>query len=319
MSFWAEGEQDLDGFDWSEHRKNSVIGPELEAGLQQDAARKRLGLAAGAANTWAPTATAAQSAATTVGRSDLEPRGYQSNLASNLEAISKGYGGGVAESAARAGMNSGMAANNALAATRQVPGGAASAMRNAGNTNDAMAAGGENRIAAIRAQEQLAAQGALGQTLGGMRQQDFGMSAEQARLSAQLGLANAGFNQQTGLANQTAWQQGYGLKQQALGNQMGFDNATFQNNMASRRQDAGIEGWKNDLQTAREERQAAQTGAAIGAAGDWWANAQNLSTQNQKQKQDPWATTSDREQKRDIVSGESRIRDLLEMIAGDCQ
>jgi hypothetical protein len=312
----ATGEQDLDGFDWSKYQQNAVLGPEAEARRAQEDARKRMGLAAGAANTWAPTATAAQAAATTVGRSDLEPRGYQSNLASNLEAISKGYGGGVAESAARAGMNSGMAANNALAATRQVPGGAASALRNVGNTNDAMAASGENRIAAIRAQEQLAAQGALGQTLGGMRQQDFGVSAEQARLSAQLGLANAGFNQQTGLANQQAWQQGYGLKQQALGNQMGFDQSAFNNTMARDRLTAGVEGWKDDIRTAAEEREAAQTGAAIAAGGDWIANAQKLQTQ--KKQEDPWSTTSDREQKRDIVSGESRIRDLLEMIAGDC-
>jgi hypothetical protein len=282
MSVFAEGSDDLSGFDWNNYAK--TINVEADAAKQQDLAREKMEAAFGNAASWQPNAQAAQAGASPIAQSQLGARQYQDSLAKRLELIAGGHGGGVAEMTARQNLSGAQSANNALAATRATPAGAAAAMRATGNTNQAMGAQGEARIAALKAQEQLQAQQALTGTLAGMRAQDFGMSAEQSRLAQQLELANAGFAQQTGLANQDAWQKAYGLQSQGLAANMAYDEQTFSQMMADLRQKAGIESWRQDMAEDRDKRNAATQGSIAKSVGGWseWASEQEKKQNQQK-------------------------------------
>jgi hypothetical protein len=299
MSIWAEAQDAPKGIipaGWKPGQAPSDPGVRDA----EDAHQKYLA-AFGNASAFNPNAQASSVQGATIESANAEQaRAYQTGLADKLALISSGPGGGVAEAAARANLAAGAQANNAFAATRATPGGAAMSMRMAGNPNQAMAAGGEARIAALKAQEQLAAQSALGNVAAGMRAQDFGMANEQAKLAAQASLANAGFAQQTALANQQAWQQQQALKRAALGNMTSNDQKTWDHDMSRRKMVAGNADWDRALGWDQYQRDAQQQAAYLNTLGAGVTAYSNAYGSEMSKQQDPNKYTSDRREKTEI-------------------
>lgn len=279
--------------------------------LDNALARDKYQQAFGAATTWGPNATAAHVGTQNINNVHAdEARAYQAKNADMLAAIAYGGGGGQGEMAARANMQAANNATNAYAATRATPGNAAMTARMAGNTTAATGATGEARIAALKAQEQLAAQAALGNTTAAMRAQDFGLASEQAKFAQQSNLANAGFGQQTALANQDAWNKQQALKRAAFGAMTGHDQGVFDDATARFKKQMGFTEWDRDIsrqQQARSDARTAQyvnTGAAVVKYG---ADAYGS---------DGKTNASDKRIKTDIKSGDAELRRRLDALLG---
>jgi hypothetical protein len=217
---------------------------------------------------WTPTATAAQVGHTAMARDDLAARKYQDEHASRLAAIAAGTMNGAADPAVRASLANSMAANNATTVANTHGNALAGSMRALGNTNQGMTVGAENSIAQLKAQEQLAAEGALTPTLAGMRAQDHGAAKTQAELDAARAAANAGFKTQTSLASQDAALRQQQLAQAAFGAMTDHDRQQWQNKMAEKRRAAGLADWDDDLKHEREMRNYRTYGQGLGIMSD---------------------------------------------------
>jgi hypothetical protein len=152
-------------------------------------------------------------------------RAQQMAFAQQLQQQAQGIGApSVANLQLQAGTDRGLAQQMAMAASQ---GGGALAQRQSqrGMADISQAAAGQ--AAALRAQEQLAAQNQYAQALSGVRGQDIGLATSQAGFDQQTGLANAGFTQQANLANQAAMNQ-FELAQAGFDQQANVTNAGFQ-------------------------------------------------------------------------------------------
>jgi hypothetical protein len=270
MGFFAEGSSEPGGasaWDQMAPLKKDFAGQFKDArGLYADAFNS--------GRAWAPNAKAATVAPVGITRTDATPYSYQKSNAQMLADIASGKGGGVAEGAMRAGLAKGASANNAVAVSRtRGPNALAGATRTLGNTNAGMAVGAESKIAAAKAQEQLAAEAALTPALAGMRAQDMGIASEAAKLQAAQGMANAGFANQMGLENQFAGLAHDAWLQKALGSGADYDRTMWENEIAKRRNALGMDiydqgkTWRNEqMQDAGRGYTADTMGSLYGAA-----------------------------------------------------
>jgi hypothetical protein len=302
--FWAQADDVPKGVTPSKAAEHDVSYYE---GLD---AQAMLGDAYNSAAAWGPNAKATYAANPTLdGTDETAARAYQDANVARLQSIAAGGPGGTAAPAAYANLAAAGKANNAYAAGRAAPANIAMAARTAKNTNAAMGAQNESKIAALKAQEQLAAYAALNPALAGMRAQDFGVAAERAKLAAQTNLANAGFDQSTALANQDAYNRAQALRRQALGQQMGWDSGAFANKMGRRRIAAGDANWRSEFDLERQKRADARDAAYMnaGAAGvGYVANAYS---------EDP-KKTSDRRQKTEIKNADAELKAMFDAAFG---
>lgn len=311
MGFWAEADGGYNGHKSMENVRPDKMPAKTQSMIDEEDARAKYAQAFGEASSWGPNAGAA--GITSPGINQIHESGaraYQADLAAKLQAIANGAGGGVAESAARANLASAGKAQAGYVASRAPAGSIASAMRTTGNTNQAMAAGGEARVAALRAQEQLAAQAALGSTLAGMRSQDFGVANEQAKLAAQASLANAGFTQSAAMANQEAWQKQQALKRAAFGNITDHEQGVFNDRISRRRVLAGDAGWRGQFDMQRLQRSDAQQAAYLNTA------AKGIGYIGQAYSEDDTKKASDERVKTDVQPGDEKLVAMLDALLG---
>lgn len=268
MAFWAAADQNPT-FDDGVYGGTKAPGAPTATYTDDKLARDKYQQALNEAFAFGPNAKAA-----TVMPSMLDSkyadqsRAYLTDQASMLSTIAQGGAGGVSDPTARANILNAQKANQAYAVSR---GGAnpAATMRTLGNTNAAMSASAEARIAAMKAQEQQAADAALASNLAATRAGDQSQAFESAKLDSMRKLADAAFQQQTGLANQGAWQAGHGLKGQAVGASHEYDVGAFNNDMARKRAVAGDADWRSQFNYLQDQNDAARkaelvnTGAKI--------------------------------------------------------
>jgi hypothetical protein len=264
----------------------------------------------GSASAWGPGAKATHAGPSLISLTDQdESKKYQDANIARLQSIASGGPGGMAAPTAYANLAAAGKANNAYAAGRAAPGNIAMAARTAKNTNAAMGAQNESKIAALKAQEQLAAYAALNPALAGMRAQDFGVAAERAKLAAQTNLANAGFDQSTALANQDAYNRAQALRRQALGQQMGWDSGAFANKMGRRRIAAGDANWRSEFELERQKRADARDAAYMNAGAGAVGYAANAYSEDPKK-------ASDRNQKTEIKSADAELKAMFDAAFG---
>lgn len=210
---------------------------------------------AGAANRQAPTAQAAQAGVTQVnGAMQNQARTGQMGLANQLQGVMSGQQAGAGELAAQRQAQRQMAAQQAAARMSRGAGGAYAGLGAARNMGDiGAAAAGQAQLGAMQDQQQ--AQGLYSQLMGQTRGQDLQFAGQNADLMQQRNLQNAGWQQQTGLANQDASLRMTGMNDAATQGylqQMGLMN---QNEMQAR----------FNAQQASHGRQGGFVGSLLGA------------------------------------------------------
>lgn len=306
MAFWAKAE-DVDP---------GVMPNKAPAGTGDPAfedARDKYAQAFGEASAWGPTMAGSSVAPGYIARNDLEARKFQDANAARLASIASGGPGGVAVPTAQANLASAQKLNSAYVASKPA-GNVAANMRLAGNTNQAQGAQATARVAMLGEQEKLAAYGALNPALAGMRQQDFGVSAEQAKLNAQANLANAGFAQQANMANQQAWQQKQGLMRSGFAAMTANDKAMWDTRMAEYRALQGEADWDRDLALARQSRQDAENAEiykSLGRSAGQFGDA--AAADSKKYESDPKGYyASDERVKTEIEDGDDALRELFD-------
>lgn len=137
-----------------------------------------------------------QAQAPTWDNSQTQGRGYQTDLIGQLQRQAMGQGPSVVQQQLNQATDRNVAQQMAMASANRGQIGAGYQALQAGTQAQQQAIG---QAAEARAQEQLNAQGLLGQVAGQMRGQDQGWAQNQAQLGAQLGMFNAGqYNQQLG-------------------------------------------------------------------------------------------------------------------------
>jgi hypothetical protein len=269
MGFFAEGSSEPGGSGaWNN------MGP-LKKDFSKDFGDARQ-LYADAFNTskaWAPNAKAATVAPTAFDHTDAAARAYQDKNAQMLADIAAGKGGGVAGAAYAKGLGNAQAANNAAALSRTHGNALAGSMRTLGNTNQGMAVGGEARLQALKAQEQLSADAALNQQLGSMRGQDLSLASEAARMEAARRAANAGFANQTGIENQFAGLAHDAWKQKALGAGADFDRTMWENMIAEKRAALGMDINDTGREWRSQQQQDLGRGYTLDTMGSLYGDA----------------------------------------------
>jgi hypothetical protein len=261
------------GADLPANAWDNMAPPSKDFTDERDATRKLYGDAFNRYDAWKPTAKAATVAATPMVRSDAAARGYQQGNASHLAAIAAGKTLGAGANAYNKNLAAGMNANNAMAVTRTQGNALAGSMRTLGNTNQGMAVGGQSTLNAIKAQEQIAADNALNNQLGGMRAQDMGIASEAAKMQAAQNMANAGFANQTAIENQMAGLYNDAWKQKALAAGAGFDQQSWENDMAKAKYARGDAMYDDALQWRNQARQDAVAGQTFQTMGDMYGAA----------------------------------------------
>lgn len=186
----------------------------------------------------APTSQAAQIGTMQEGQTS-SARTDQAALIAQLQKMARGEDS-VAGQAAQQAATTGIANQQALMQSGR--GGAAAgrmAAQNAANITSGLA--GTSAIA--RAQERQQAVGQLGGVLQGVRGQDENLSLANAQIQNQRTMQQAGFNQQTGLANQQA-----NLQQQQLNDQAWANANQMEMNQALANQQTAMQGYGADTQ-----------------------------------------------------------------------
>jgi hypothetical protein len=211
-------------------------------------------------------------AARLAGGPQSQARGMQMGLAQQLQRIASGQQQGAGELATQRQVSQGLAAQQAAArmarGANQAGGAGLGAARNMAQMT--VAGAGQSQQAAL--QDQANAMGQLGQVSGQMRGQDVDFAGQNAQLMQQMGLANlgynnnalmqqAGFNQQTGLANQQAMLQNRGQNDAAA---LAYLQQLYGINMGQ----AGLQAAYNEAQLGNKGifPDLLQAGGTIGAA-----------------------------------------------------
>lgn len=182
-----------------------------------------------------------------------------------------GNGPSAAQAQLKMATDRAMASNLAMGAA----GGTPAAMRQAAFNNAAAQQDLAGQSAALRAQEQQAAMGMLGQQLGGVREQDLGLATNQAQLNQQTQLAQAQLNQDTAKTNLLSQvdqqKQKDDLVKQYLLAGMTLDQAQVQAEIQQRQFNAGLMAQQEAAGrgvSAQNLAQSTQTvGAVAGALG----------------------------------------------------
>lgn len=264
--------------------RNYLVGGDAAKGIDTklgnyDQATSQLGqIAQNAQGRAAPVASAVQAgrvqlgapAQLATGQID-QSRGGMLGVANNLGAIASGQQMGAGELAVNRQLGAATAAQQSAA--RMARGAtAALAYRNAARNTADIGLQGAGLAAQSRMQDQQAAQAQLGQLYGNMYGQDANVAAQNAQLGQQAMLQQGAMDQQTTLANAQAGntvalanlqaqlaQTGMNDQQQlaALGQMLGWDQATLQAQIAKAQVSAGDKGILPGL---------LQAGGQIGAA-----------------------------------------------------
>jgi endosialidase-like protein len=246
-----------------------------------------------------------------------EMRAAQSKLVGQLQTQAMGGGPSLATQSLKMGQEQALQGRMAAAASMKGGGGnPALAMRNAGY-QQMQEQGAVNQQAALaRMQEQLNAQGMLGNVAGAARAQDIGLAQFNAGQGNQFGLANMNAMNQFGLANMGAENQ-FALQQGQFNQQAGMGN------LQSRLQ----QGQMNDAERARymgmlqnqseADRAAAMANAGFQATGalDWQKNTQGAHAADANETNSYLASAamiaamaaSDENQKTGITSGSTPV------------
>lgn len=245
----------------NDYLKDLLFGGKAAGGIdskpqQYDAATAQLGqMAAGAQGRAAPVAQAAQlGAAYQLAPGQMnESRAGAMGVANRLGAVATGQQAGAGELA----INRQLGAANAaqISAARGARGAqSAIAYRNAMRNQMDMGLQGAGLAAGAQMQDQQAANAQLGGLYQGLYGQDAGVAAQNAQLGQQVALQQGAFNQQTGLANQAAQlqqqQMNDAMQITALGQQLGWDQARIQAEIAKAQIAAGDKGILPGLLTA---------------------------------------------------------------------
>lgn len=311
MGFWASAE-DVDP---------GVLPDKLPAGTGDPAfadARDKYAQAFNEVSAWGPGVKAQSVTPSHITRNDMEARAFQDANVARLQSIAAGGPGGVAVPTAQKNLASAGKMNNAYVASRPTTNAAAS-MRLAGNTNSAQQAGSASRIAMLGAQEQLAAYAALNPALASQRSQDFGVANEQAKLKAQANLANAGFAQNSGLANMDAYNKQKGLERNAYGAMVGNDRAMWDSRMAELRAIHGEQDWDRDLAMNRQARQDMQTAGYLDSFSkgmNQFGNAAAADGAKYEKDPDGYYKASDARVKHKVKDAETALQELFSAAFG---
>lgn len=280
MGFWGSIKNVLVGGDATKNFDNKLY--------HYDDATSQLGqMATDAQGRQAPQAQAAQLGSPyQMQTQQLDPsqmgqsRGALMGVANRLGAIANGQQAGAGELAVNRQFGQGAAALQSAARSARGAN-AALAYRNAMRSTADMGLGAAGQAAQAQMQDQANANAQLGSIYGGMYGQDANVAAQNAQLgqaagalNAQLGqqamLTQGQFNQQTALANQGAQMQQRSMNDamqlQALGQQLGWDQAKINAEIAKANIAANDKGILPGLIGAAGTAAAAAAGAP-GAAG----------------------------------------------------
>ena len=242
---------------------------------QYDAATTRLGqIATGAPNRAAPTAgrtLLGAPAQLATGQID-QSRGGLLGVANRLGGIASGAQLGAGELGVNRQVGQATAAQQAAA--RMARGAnAALAYRNAARNTADIGLAGAGMASQAAAQDQANANAQLGQIYGNLYGQDSGVAAQNAQLAQQTALQQGALDQQTALANLQAQLAQTGMNDQqqlaALGQMLGWDQATLQAQLAKAQIAAGDKGILPGLLQVGGQIGAAYAtgGASLGATG----------------------------------------------------
>ncbi len=257
---------------------NYLFGGDATKGIdtkpqQYDAATAQLGqMAAGAQGRAAPIAQTAQlGPAYQLSPAQMaQSRAGAFGVADRLGAIAGGQAPGAGEMAVNRQLGQATAAQ--LSAARQAHGAnAALAYRNAMRNTADLGLAGAGQAAQSQLSDQQAANAQLGQLYSGLYGQDASVAAQNAQLGQQVALQQGGFQQQTNLANQGAQlqqqQQNDAMQIQALGQQLGWDQARINAELAKAGIAANDKGiFPSLLQVGGQIGAAYATGGLSGAA-----------------------------------------------------
>lgn len=212
----------LPGFDERQRRLNEAIS--------------------GAGGVGAPTAQAAQIGPMGQAGMGGEFRGGQQQLIGQLQQQAMGQGPSLAQMQFDRNLDQGIAAQ--IAAARSGVGNASAANRGAAQNIGGLTQDLAGQAAQARMQEQLMARQQLAGVLGTARGQEMQGSQFNVGQQNQGTLAQAGFDQQTSLANQDAY-----LRNQQLQNQygLGLRELELQNAMQQRQGLAGFSGGQQNM------------------------------------------------------------------------
>lgn len=249
------GASELVGYD---NAKNFLFGGDATKGLetrpgQYGQATGLLGDAArNAQGRVAPQVQAQQlgSAAQLAGGPQDQARLGLQGVAGRLGGIAAGQQVGAGEMAVNRQITAAQAAQQAQARSARGANAALAARNAARNTAD-LGVMGAGQAAQAQLQDQQAANAQLGQIYGSMRGQDIDLASQNAQLAQQQMLQQGQLGQQAGLANQSAQLQQQQLNDArqlaALGQMLGWDQATFNNELAKRGLAAQDKGMAGDL------------------------------------------------------------------------
>ena len=234
--------------------KNHPLGSLPNYDTNLEAARRH----ALAAQAWKPTATAAHAGPVTIDRSFTDPtRTQQLAQLGRYQTMARGGGPSVSDPLTRAAL--GAALKQASATPRTTGGlGLRASLGAAGMGGGAAAMQG----ASMKAGEQQQAWGALNNAAFGARGQDLTADIDQAKLSQQIGMANAGMDQSVALGNQNASLAGLANQIAAAQQYGGLVNDAMGADFAYRDHLAGIERYNRSMRD--RENELAQQRAAQG-------------------------------------------------------
>ena len=286
----------IDAAAGSDYTKDLLFGGKATAGIdarlpQYDAATTQLGqIATNASNRVAPTAQTVQAGRTMLGGPAQlatgqidQARGGMLGAANRLGGIASGAQLGAGELGVNRQIGAATAAQQSAA--RMARGAnAALAYRNAARNTADIGLAGAGMASQAAAQDQANANAQLGQIYGNLYGQDANVAAQNAQLAQQTALQQGAFDQQTALANAQAGnatalanlqaqlaQTGMNDQQQlaALGQMLGWDQATLQAQLAKAQIAAGDKGILPGLLQVGGQLGAAYAtgGASLGATG----------------------------------------------------
>lgn len=209
------------------------------------------------------------------GGAQAQMRGRQVGFLDTLDAQLRGEGPSVAQQQMQRGLDSNLAQAASLASVQRGAGNAGLAQRQLGQQRAAVSQQGAADSSMLRAQEQLSAQGQMGQALAGVRGQDLSFADANAQLQQQAGLANQGAGNQFAL-QQGAFQQQTGLANQQAQNAQQAQNDAFRQFLLSQSDDInsqemqarmGLEGLRAQSQQTASDNRAGFFGQLLNTAG----------------------------------------------------
>lgn len=230
-----------------------VSGADIPNYLANKAAAEQL---AAEAFGWRPTASAVHAAPVTIDRSaENATNAMQMAQLARMQQAALGNGPSVANALGQSGYDATLKAQMAAG-----KGGGALGLRGVVGAGGAMHGDNAAKFAAMRAGEQQSGYGALAGAAFGTRGASLAGDIDQAKLSQQLAMTNAGADQAVALANQRA-------QMQAFGNQLGAAQTYGNLVQDAFGADVGYRDFLNKhsmLEQSKRDRKNQQTAAQVG-------------------------------------------------------